>query len=78
MRLMLLKGGGARIDADTPQPLGDFERHLEALQDLISFAADRAAERTSLTAIGSDGTKVKIYGRTRYAVFGKSPRQPVE
>lgn len=58
--------------------LDDFESHLAALQDLMTFAADLPVGRISLSAVDSNGRTVQIFGRERFAPFGSAPRRPVD
>ena len=66
------------ITAIAPAPLEEFEEHLVALQDLLTFAADIPVGRLRLVATEASGQVVTILGRERYAPFGRSERKPIE
>jgi hypothetical protein len=67
-----------RLIAASATVLDEFEPHLEALQDLLTFALDMPVGRLSLSATDTAGRVVEIHGRERFAPFGRPPRRPVE
>ncbi|UIP57157.1 hypothetical protein DSM26151_00100 [Agromyces marinus] len=70
--------GSVTIASPVPVPLDAFETHLDALQDLLTFAADMPVGRLSLSATDEGGRTVQIHGRDRYAPFARPLRQPIE
>lgn len=58
--------------------LDEFESHLDALQDLLTFASDSPVGRLSLCATDASGRTVEILGRERFAPFERPSRQPIE
>lgn len=66
------------ITAVVPAVLEEFEEHLVAFQDLLTFAADMPIGRTGLVAVEASGQEVTILGRERYAPFGRLGRRPIE
>ena len=67
-----------RIASETAVVLDEFELHLNALQDLLTFASDLPVGRLSLEATEASGRKVEIHGRERFAPFGRRPTNPIE
>lgn len=59
-------------------PIDEFEEHLAAFQDLLTFAADSPSGRLTLTATEAGGGSVKILGRSKFPPFGRSARRPIE
>ncbi|MFK4113797.1 hypothetical protein ACI2K6_04145 [Microbacterium sp. NPDC006705] len=66
------------IETADPAPLEEFDEHLAAWQDLLTFAEDQPIGRLALTAIDATGRTVTIHGHDRYPPFGKPARQPIE
>lgn len=67
-----------RIEAASARALDEFESHLAALQDLLTFASDLPVGRLHLSATDVEGRNVDVFGRERFAPFNKAPRQPIE
>lgn len=76
----MLRGHGSSITltAPAPEPLEQFERHLEVFQAMLTFGADKPCGRLKLVAEEPGGEIVTIFGRDKYAPFGKRRQQPVE
>lgn len=78
MTLRYPVGDAVVVETADPAPLEEFDEHLAAWQDLLTFAEDQPIGRLGLTAIDTSGRTVTIHGHDRYAPFGKSARQPIE
>ncbi|MFJ2553403.1 hypothetical protein [Microbacterium sp. NPDC087591] len=70
--------GRIKLTSTEPAPLDEFEEHLAAFQDLLTFAADSPSGRLTLTATEPTGVIVTVLGRTRFAPFNRNPRKPIE
>lgn len=67
-----------KIESASSVGLDEFESHLDALQDLLTFASDSPVGRLSLSATEASGRTVEILGRERFAPFERHSRQPIE
>ncbi|GAA4491339.1 hypothetical protein GCM10023171_35110 [Microbacterium panaciterrae] len=70
--------GRIKLEPDGPAPVEEFEEHLAAFQDLLTFAADSPSGRITLVATEPSGTTVTVLGRTRFAPFNRILRKPIE
>jgi len=67
-----------RIESSVPTKLEDFDKHVSAFQDLITFASDRPRSRVKYEATDQRGNTVVIIGRDKYSPFGNYRRQSAE
>ncbi|MFT4157336.1 MAG: hypothetical protein QM630_05320 [Microbacterium sp.] len=67
-----------KVVSTSPAILDEFESHLNALQDLLTFALDLPVGRLDLSATDLFGRTVEIYGRHRFAPFERASRRPIE
>lgn len=66
------------MSATSAIALDDFESHLVAMQDLLTFAAGLPVGRRRLHAKEDSGAAVDIFGRERFAPFARATRRPIE
>jgi len=78
MTLRYPVGDAVVVETTDPAPMEEFDDHLAAWQDLLTFAEDQPIGRLELTALDTAGRTVTIHGHDRYAPFGKSARKPIE
>ncbi|MEW2005722.1 HEPN domain-containing protein [Microbacterium sp. NPDC079208] len=70
--------GMITLVSSAPAPLEQFEKHLEIFQAMLTFGADKPCGRLTMVAEEHGGAKVTIFGRDKYAPFGKGRQRPVE
>lgn len=64
--------------APEPVPLENFEAQFAVFQTMLTFAADLPCGQLTLVATNRSGQTVTIFGRDKYATFGRPVRKPVE
>lgn len=70
--------GSIKLVSSTPELLEQFEKHLEIFQSMLTFGVDKPCGRLTLVAEEPGGEIVTIFGRDKYAPFGKQRQRPVE
>lgn len=61
-----------------PAELEEFEAHLRAFQDLLTYAANSPAGRLTLTLTEHNGTVVEVLGRNTFPPFRHRSKKPIE
>lgn len=70
--------GRITLVSSNPEPLEQLEKHLEIFQAMLTFGADKPCGRLTMIAEEPGGETVTIFGRDKYAPFGKPHQRPVE